>query len=391
MSAPLPLASRLSVLGGYAFDEIDKLRDERMQQGADVIDLGVGDPTDPTPASVVAAAAEGLHRHLRSGYPSYIGSRSFRQAAARWFSERHGVSLDADTQVTATLGSKEAVFHLPLAFVDPGRLVLLPSPGYPPYVSGTHFAGGRVLPYAVTEDGPLLPDLDALSEEDAGDLAVIWITQPHVPTGRVATLQQLAKLARQCRERGVLLCSDEAYSSLGFTDAPPSALETGVENVLVFQSLSKQACMTGYRIGFVAGDVNASRSFRRLKTQIDSGAPAFVQDAAVAALSDASLAAAVRKSVMARAEVLAPALRSAGCQVNLPGAGLYLWARVPGGDGVAYAKALLAGPPALVVVPGEWIAQPVPGGDHPGAGRIRVALVAPFDRCQEAARRLVAW
>jgi LL-diaminopimelate aminotransferase len=298
------------------------------------------------------------------------------------------VALEPATQICATIGSKEAVFHLPLAFVDPGRLVLVPSPGYPPYVTGTLFAGGRCRAYAVAEDGPLLPDLDALDDADGRDLAVVWITQPHVPTGRVASRAELARLQAQCRERGVLLCSDEAYSELWMRQPPAGALEVGVEGVLVFQSLSKQAAMTGYRIGFVAGDARACASFRRLKTQIDSGAPDFVQDAAAAALDEPAHAAAARVAYRERAELLLPALREAGCRVEVPQAGMYLWARVPGGDGVAFARELLAGPTAMAVMPGEWLAQEVPGSEHPGRGRVRLALVPSTERCAEAAARL---
>jgi len=390
MSPPLPIAERLASLPGYAFDEIDRLRDRRRAEGADVIDFGVGDPVDPTPDVVVSALRDGALRHRSTGYPSYVGNEAFRVAAAAWVARRHGVQLDPQTQITTTVGSKEAVFHLPQAFVDPGRVVLVPSPGYPPYVTGTWFAGGRALPYAVTERGALLPDLDALPPEDADALAVVWITQPHVPTGRSARLDELRKLHAQCLERGVLLCSDEAYSELWYGQAPHSLLEAGVEGVLVFQSLSKQANMTGYRLGFVAGDAEANASYRRLKTQIDSGAPDFVQDGGRAALMEHDVAAAARERCRAKAGLLLPALRARGCSVSAPEAGLYLWATVPGGDGVAFARELLAGPAALVVVPGEWLAQRVPGAGHPGEGRVRLALVPDLDRCREAAARLHA-
>lgn len=388
MSRGLPIASRLSRLPGYAFDELDRLRVQRVAEGADVIDFGVGDPTEPVPQSVIDAAAAGLVRHRRSGYPSYVGAAGFRAAAARFLERRHGILLDPDSQVTVSVGSKEAVFHLPLAFVDPGDLVLVPSPGYPPYVTGTLFAGGRVRAYAVRESGPLLPDLDELPLAESEALRVVWITQPHVPTGRVADREALGRLYAQCRERGVLLCSDEAYSEVWFREPPASALEAGVEGVLVFQSLSKQAAMTGYRIGFVAGDPEASASFRRLKTQIDSGAPDFVQDAGVVALDEPQHAAAARTAYRERAEILLPALRALGCRVEEPEAGLYLWARVPGDDGVAFARELLGGPAALAVMPGEWLAHEVPGESHPGQGRVRLALVPDSARCAEAAARL---
>ncbi|HTE05284.1 MAG TPA: aminotransferase class I/II-fold pyridoxal phosphate-dependent enzyme, partial [Planctomycetota bacterium] len=210
----LRTAGRLAALGNYAFAEMDRLRAEREASGADVIDFGVGDPTEPTPQAVLHAAIESMWASRAAGYPSYIGSAAFRQAVADWYARRYGVRLDPATEVTSTVGSKEAIFHLPEAFVDPGDVVLAPSPGYPPYTRGTQFAEGRCVAYAVRAEGSVLPDLDELPDDVASRLRVVWITQPHVPTGRAADRAALERLVAQVRERGVLLCSDEAYSEL---------------------------------------------------------------------------------------------------------------------------------------------------------------------------------
>lgn len=387
-------SERLAALGGYAFDELDRLRDARQAAGVDVIDFGVGDPTEPTPDVVVSAAREGLERHRRAGYPPYRGGDAFRQAVARWIERRHGVRLDAQTQVASTVGSKEAVFHLPGAFLDPGDVVLVPSPGYPPYTAGARFVGAEVVPYAVWPrgQGPCLPDLDALPDEQAQRLRLVWITQPHVPTGRVAERAELQRLLDQCRERDVLLCSDEAYGELGFEQPTCSPLELGCDHVLAVNSLSKRAAMTGYRVGFVAGDPRAVEIFLALKTQVDSGTPWFIQDAAAAALADEDAPASARAGFAERAEVLVPALRRVGCRVDFPEAGFYLWGQVPDGRGVDFARRLLEESPALAVLPGEWLTEPVPGVHRqPGDGRIRLALVPSLERCREAAARLEAW
>jgi len=386
-------SARLAALGGYAFDELDRLRDTRRAAGVDVIDFGVGDPTEPVPERVVAAAREGLFTHQRAGYPSYNGSPAFRQEVAAWFERRHGVHLDAGAEVTSSVGSKEAVFHLPLAFVDPGEGVLLPSPGYPPYARGTALAGGRCHTYAVSSEGSPLPDLDTLTADESDRLRVVWITQPHVPTGRAATLDELRRLADQCRERDVLLCSDEAYSEL-WLDAPvASALETGLDHVLVFQSLSKRAAMTSYRVGFVAGDARAVATFRKLKLNIDSGTPDFIQDAAIAALRDDAAPAASRAAYAERIDSVLPALADLGCAVQRPQAGFYLWVGTPeGSSGVDFARRLLAEEPALAVMPGEWLADPVADvARQPGDGMVRFAMVPSLDRCREAADRLRRW
>jgi LL-diaminopimelate aminotransferase len=387
------VSQRLAALGGYAFDELDRLAAARRATGVDVIDFGVGDPTEPAPEGVVEAARQGLQRHRTAGYPSYVGSPDLRRAAAEWVRRRHGVTVDPETMVSSTLGSKEAVFHMPLACIDPGDVVLAPSPGYPPYATGAHMAGGRCVHYPVYDDGPMLPDLDALPAELLDRLRMVWITQPHVPTGRVAGRDALARLAQQCRAHDVLLCSDEAYCELWFEEPPQSALGAGTDGVLAFFSLSKQATMTSYRVGFVVGDPSAVSVFRKLKTQIDSGTPQFIQDAACAALNDADSAAGSRAAYAARAEVLVPALRAVGCQVECPAAGFYLWVRVPEGTtGLEFARALLDGPPALAVLPGEWLAEPVEGvAVQPGQGRIRLALVPSLERCEQAAERLARW
>ena len=386
-------APRLESMTGYAFDELDRMRDARRAAGVDVIDFGVGDPTESPPELVVEAARAGLESHRRSGYPSYNGSHAFRTAVSAWFSRRHGVTLDADACVTSSVGSKEAVFHLPLAFVDQGEVVLVPSPGYPPYARGASMAGGRVSTYAVSPEGPLLPDLDDLPPTVSEALRVVWITQPHVPTGRCATREELTRLADQCRARDILLCSDEAYSELWLESPAVSALETGLEGVLVFQSLSKRAAMTSYRVGFVAGDPEAVATFRRLKLNVDSGTPAFIQDAAIAALQDDEAPMAARAEYARRIDALLPALRELGCEVKRPQAGFYLWVGAPEGQsGLEFARRLLGETPALVVMPGEWLSDPVAHvAQQPGDGMVRFAVVPSYDRCLEAADRLRQW
>ncbi len=388
-------SERLAGLAGYAFAELDALRDRRLGEGADVIDFGVGDPTDPVPELVVQAARDGLERHRTTGYPSYVGSREFRVAVADWLERRHGVRPDPETQVTISQGSKEAIFHLPWALTDPGDVVLAPSPGYPPYARGARMVDARVEFYPVTADGPGLPDLDQLPAEVSESLALVWITQPHVPTGRSAGLAALTRLRDQVRDRGAVLCSDEAYSELWMDSPCDSALQTGLEDVLVFQSLSKRSGMTGYRVGFVAGDERGIAALRTIKTNIDSGTPRFIEDAAMAALADESEPAAARKRYARRAETMLAPLRALGCRVDMPDAGFYLWVRTPRSmTGVEFARRLLSEEPTLAVMPGEWLSDPatvLSDDGLPGDGHVRFALVPSLERCRQAAERLGAW
>jgi LL-diaminopimelate aminotransferase len=382
-------SQKLSSLGGYAFAEVDKLVDELKAKGVSVLDFGVGDPRAPTPALVRERAKVAIDEHATSGYPSYVGSLAFRKACADWIGRRFGVTLDPAKHVTATIGSKEAVFHLPLAFVDPGEYVVSPNPGYPPYTRGTLFAGGRNHTYALRPENGFLPDLSSIPQDVLAQTKVLWICYPNSPTGAVAPLSFLREAAAFCRERGILLASDEAYSEMFFTKEPPhSALETGLENVLAVFSMSKRSAMTGWRVGFVAGDEQAVSLFKKIKTNVDSGTPSFIQDAAIAAMTDESHVADMREEYRVKRDIVCGAFRSIGLPDCSPASTLYVWQKGPAGmSSVDFAKRLLDPAIAVVATPGTWLSSSQDGSD-PGEGRIRLALVPTIPECEEAARRI---
>jgi LL-diaminopimelate aminotransferase len=386
-------SARIASLGGYAFAEVDAAVERLRAAGVDVIDFGVGDPTDPTPALVREAVKGAVDARARSGYPSYIGDPGFRKAAADWLGRRFGVALDPAREVTSTIGSKEAVFHFPLALVDPGDLVLIPSPGYPPYARGTLFAGGTPWFYPVRKGDGWLPDLRRIPADVARRARILWINYPNSPSGALAPLSFLREAAAWCRERGIVLASDEAYSEFHFGDErPASALETGTEGVVAFFSLSKRSYMTGWRVGFAAGDARAIALFRKVKTNIDSGTPTFVQDAAAAALGDEAHVEAMRREVRARRDVLCGALRGLGLEDCTPPATLYVWQKGPPGmTSAEFATRLLDPAVALVTTPGTAIADPLPDGSNPGEGYVRFALVPSLEDTRRAAARLKGW
>lgn len=381
---------RVASLGAYAFAEVDAAVERLRAGGADVIDFGVGDPTDPTPSLVREALKGAVDARARSGYPSYVGDPGFRAAAAAWMERRFGVALDPATEVTSNIGSKEAVFHFPLALVDPGDLVLVPSPGYPPYSRGTLFAGGTPWFYPVRASDGWLPDLAAIPPEVARRARILWINYPNSPSGALAPLAFLRSAADWCRERGIVLASDEAYSEFYFGgERPASALEAGKEGVVSFFSLSKRSYMTGWRVGWVAGDPAVVALFRKVKTNVDSGTPTFIQDAATAALGDEAHVEAMRREVRARRDVLCAALRDAGLPDCTPPATLYVWQRGPEGmTSVEFAKRLLDPSVALVTTPGSWISDPLPDGTNPGEGYVRFALVPSLGDTERAAERI---
>ncbi len=253
-------AERLNRLPPYLFKEIDRAREEARARGIDIIDLGVGDPDLPTAPNIVErlkAAAENPARHR---YPSYEGMLAFREAAAEWYKRRFNVELDPKHEVVALIGSKEGIAHAPLAFVNQGDVVLVPSPGYPVYNIGTLFAGGESHFMPLLARNGFLPDLSAIPTEAARRARVIWINYPNNPTSAVAGLDFYEQVAAFAREHDLLVCSDLAYSEMAYGGLrPPSFLELpGAKDICVeFHSLSKTYCMTGWRVGFAVGNPDA--------------------------------------------------------------------------------------------------------------------------------------
>ena len=381
---------RVQSIGGYAFAEVDQLAADLKQKGVDVIDFGVGDPTIPTPAFIREACKQALDRRAAAGYPSYVGQPEFRQAAADWLGRRFGADLDPETQVTATIGSKEAVFHFHEGFVDPGDVVIIPSPGYPPYGRGTLFAEGEAFFIPIVAENDFLPDLEAIPDDIARRAKLMWINYPNSPTGKIAPPEFFRRVIEFGRQFGIIIASDEAYVDIYFTDEPPhSILEYGTEGVVAFFSLSKRSAMTGWRVGFAAGDAEIVGVLRKVKTNLDSGTPQFIQDAAAAALGDETHVAQMRRDYHRKRDIICHAFVELGLPDCRPEATLYVWQRVPEGmSSTGFAKALLAEEVALVVTPGEWISDVTHDGRNPGDGYVRLALVPSIERTQEAAERL---
>lgn len=386
---PMLPSKRLASLGGYAFDEVDKRVAALREKGVVVIDFGVGDPQYPTPELIRSAAKAGVDKHATSGYPSYIGSQELRQAACDWMGRRFGVSLNPATEMAITIGSKEAIFNFPEAILNPGDLVLAPAPGYPPYRTGTLFAEGSFYPYPLSEKNGFLPDFEAIPTEIWRKARILWLCYPNSPTGVAGNRETFVKAVELARQYDLVLASDEAYSELYFGSSPHSALEFGRENIVVFQSLSKRSAMTGYRVGFMCGDANIVSQFKKLKTNIDSGVPGFVQEAAIAAFSDEEHVREAREDYRKKRDVLVQALQDAGIPVLAPEATIYVWLKVPGGrSDVDFAMRLLEEDLAMAVVPGSSLSVTLPDGTNPGAGFVRFALCPSMAEVQEAATRL---
>jgi succinyldiaminopimelate transaminase len=362
------------------------LREEvarRRVAGVPLIDLSIGDPDEPTPTAVREALRAAVGPV--SNYPTGHGQPATRAAIAAFVLRRHGVVVDPATQVLPTSGSKEAIFHLPFAFLDPAgsrRTVVWGSPGYPTYARGTTYAGGDAQAVVLTEADGWRLDLGALDAELLARTCIAWIGYPHNPTGATVDLGYLRDQLAIARANDILLCSDECYQELWFDAPAPSLLEVAGDDcagALAILSLSKRSGMTGYRAGAIVGDPALVAQLRVLREDTGTASPDFVQAAAQAAWADDAHVGDRRAVFAAKRDVVLEGLGVLGLRWSGSQATFYVWVRVPDGDDLAYATALLEA--GLVVTPGRAFGV---GGD----GWIRLALVPDVSGCREA---MVRW
>ena len=360
----------LDQLARYPIAELQARRAEAEARGVALIDLSTGDPDEPTDASIRKAFASSVP--IVSSYPSIAGSAAFRGAVAAYVERRFAVALDAATQVLPTSGSKEAVFHLPFAFVDPAaddRAVVYPSPGYPAWGRGAAFAGGEPVPVGLDEHGSWQPW--ALPDELLAQTRLLYVCSPHNPSGATFTAEQLRATWERCRAHDVLLVSDECYVDLYDGEPLPSLLQVATEGHLVVHSLSKRSGMTGYRSGFLAGDPEVLRVVRRLRENLGVAPSRMTLAAAITAWSDDGHVAERRAIFSEKRRVLGAMLDRLGLYASGRTAGLYLWIRLPEGwDDRAYVGHLLEH--GVLLNPGSFL------GEH-GQGWVRAALVPEVD------------
>ncbi len=377
-------ADRLDELPPYLFVEIDRRKAEAVDTGRDVIDFGVGDPDLPTPGFIIDRLSEAARRPLNHRYAPGRGKASFRQACAAFMRSRFGVKVDPDTQVTALIGSKEGIGHLPLAVLNPGDTALIPDPGYPVYTAATIFAGG--VPHAIplTAEGGWLPDFDTVAAALPDRTKLLFLNYPNNPTGAVADREFLEGAIRFARRREILVAHDAAYSELYFDTPPPSILQVdgGLEHGVEFHSLSKTFNMTGWRIAFAVGEPNVIAALAKVKDNFDSGAFGAVQDAAVTALQyhDDPAVRAVVDVYRERRDVVVAGLRAAGVEVQPPKASFYVWFKCPEGYTSMEFAARVLTEADLVVIPGR-------GFGRAGEGYARIALTVGLGRTREAMER----
>jgi LL-diaminopimelate aminotransferase len=379
-------SDRLKALPPYLFLEIDRAKRRAIDSGVKVIDFGIGDPDQPTPAFVRKAMAKSIHDPKNHRYPLDRGNAAFRKACAAWLKKRFGVSFDPDTEILPLIGSKEGIAHLPLAFINPGDLTLVPDPCYPPYKSGTSFAGGKFHLMPLKEEKGFLPDFEAVPAEIAKKAKIIYVNYPNNPTGAMAPRAFYEKLVRWAKAHRVLIASDLAYSEVFFgKERPLSIFEIdGAREVAIeFHSLSKTCNMTGWRVGFAVGNAEVIAALLRVKSNLDSGVFTAIQVASIEALKQ-SFAFTKKTNAMykKRRDTLVSGLQKLGFPVEPNPATFYVFTRLPGGrkDSTAFCKELLE-KTGIVATPGV-------GFGAPGEGYIRFALTVAEPEIREALARM---
>jgi acetylornithine aminotransferase len=370
------LSPTLESLRVYPFVRLTQAKNERLARGEQVVDFGIGEPREETPAFIRSALADAIVP--MSTYPSAEGLPELREAIAEWAGRRFGAALDPATEVVPTLGSKEAIFHLAQVVGDGAVAVTVP--GYPVPERGALFAGRAVIELPLEAQRDFLPDLDALPLDE---LALLWLNYPNNPTAATVTAEFLQRAATLARQHDFVLASDEAYSEIYFGPDPPiSALSLADRtNVVSFNTLSKRSSMPGYRSGFAAGDPAIIAALKRYRPNVGVAPQEFVQRAAIAAWRDEEHVDAVREVYRAKRDVVLPAFEALGMRHAGGDASFFLWLGLPPGESSSEAFAQRLLDRGVLVAPGAYFGEI-------GEGYVRVALVPTLDECRRAAELL---
>jgi len=381
-------AARLDAIPPYLFGEIARLKAEAIRQGRDLIDLGIGDPDQPTPPDIVEALSREARDPATHRYDeSPAGDPVFIHSVVRWFARRFGVELDPDRQVLQLIGSKEGLAHLAWAFLDPGDVALVPDPAYTVYRVNSLMAGGEVYPMPLLPSNGFLPDFTAIPTDVARKAKLLWLNYPNNPTGATVDLPFYEEAVRFCRDYDILLVNDAAYAEVAFDGyRAPSVLqaEGGIEVAIELHSFSKMFNMTGWRIGMAVGNAEAIAALNKLKSNVDSKQFAAIARAAAYALDHSSNQATL-DLIARRRDILVDGLNSLGWKLPKPRATFYVWVPVPANEtSMEFARNLLE-KAGVLTIPG------IGYGQH-GEGYVRMSLTVSGDRdgdrVREAVRRI---
>ncbi|MEI2583482.1 aspartate aminotransferase [Scytonema sp. PRP1] len=377
-------AERIQQLPPYVFARLDELKAKAREQGLDLIDLGMGNPDGATPQPVIEAAIKALQDPANHGYPPFEGTASFRRAITNWYRRRYGVDLDPDSEALPLLGSKEGLAHLAIAYINPGDLILVPSPAYPAHFRGPVIAGGKVHSLILKPENDWLIDLGAIPEDVAQSAKILYFNYPSNPTAATAPREFFEEIVAFARKYEILLVHDLCYAELAFDGYQPTSLleipgakDIGVE----FHTLSKTYNMAGWRVGFVVGNRHIIQGLRTLKTNLDYGIFAALQTAAETALQlPDSYLHEVQERYRTRRDFVVQGLSQLGWNLSKTKATMYLWVPCPVGVSSTDFALKVLQQTGVVVTPGNAFGVA-------GEGYVRISLIAECDRLGEALHR----
>ncbi len=378
-------ALRMQAIPPYLFARIDEKIAMAKAKGVDVISLGIGDPDLPTPDNIIDRLVTAAHNSDNHRYPSYVGMLEFREAVAEWYKRRANIILDAKNEVVTLIGSKEGIAHISLCYVNPGDYTLIPDPGYPVYGIGTLIAGGIPYTMPLKEENGFLPDFDVIPEDIAKKAKLMFLNYPNNPTGAVADESFFLKAIAFAKKYDIIICHDGPYSEIAFKDYRPlSFLEVaGAKDVgIEFHSMSKTYNMTGWRIGWAAGNAKVIGDLGRLKSNIDSGVFQAIQEASIEGLlGNQDILQEINNIYQERQDIVIEGLTDLGWSLERPKAAIYVWPKVPKGYTSASFCELVLDKAGVVLTPGN-------GYGEYGEGYFRISLTISTERLREALQRM---
>jgi LL-diaminopimelate aminotransferase len=378
-------ADRLKALPPYVFARLDELKAIAREQGLDLIDLGMGNPDGAAPQPVIDAAIAALGDSQTHGYPPFEGMASFRESITQWYYRRYQVELDPNSEALPLIGSKEGLGHLALTYINPGDVVLVPSPSYPVHFRGPVIAGGKIYPLLLSAEKDWLIDLAAIPEKVAQQSKILFFNYPNNPTSAVAPKAFFEEIVAWAHHYQILLVHDLCYAELAFDGYQPTSLleiPKAKEISVEFHTLSKTYTMAGWRVGFVVGNADIIQGLRTLKTNFDYGIFRVVQKAAETALQlPESYILEAQNRYQKRRDFMVKGLGELGWNLTPSKATMYLWIPCPPGLSSADFALNVLESTGVVFTPGSAFGE---GGE----GYVRISLIADCDRLGEALQRL---
>src|SRR5208282_3289755 len=370
----------------YIFADLERLQSDLAKKGVDIISLGIGDPDFPSSGVVTESLKKALNEAGSNNYPSSAGEEYFRKAVARFYDKRFGVTLDPETEICSLIGSKEGIASIGRVLLNVGDKALLPDPGYPVYAQGCTILSDAIpITFPLEASSDFQPDFSEIVTDEKTKL--LFLNYPSNPTGAVATQETLTSGVEFCNDHNLALCYDNAYSEICFGEyQSPSILQVdgSLECAVELNSCSKMFNMTGYRVGFAVGNRKIISGLKKVKAQIDSGIPKFIQRAAATDLDkyfDADVSRELkyyREILQERLRILTQGLGRIGIETKIPKATFYLWANV-NMDGGTFVRRLLD--LGVVATPGAAFGKN-------GTEYVRFSVTQETQRIAEAVQRM---